>query len=205
MNAIDLKSVQPGFNHEALDSQAVFRVALNALSYPGRLWEMPSQIGLPKNGHAAAALLMLGLLDSECTLWLSASLAASDVPAWLRFHTGCQVVRDINQAQFVWVGQGDPMPRLDHMNAGNDAYPDQSATCVLEVSEMQQDAGGWTLEGPGIQEKQALSVADCAADFQAQWQKNHANFPRGVDLYLVRDRQIAGLPRTTRIQTAQES
>ena len=205
MIAMDLKSVQPGFNNEALDSQAVFRVALNALSHPGRLWDMPLQSGLPKKGHAAAAVLMLGLLDSECTLWLSPSLAASDVPAWLRFHTGCQLVRDIHQAQFVWVGQGDQMPRLEHMNAGNDAYPDQSATCVLEVSEMHQDVGGWSLEGPGIQERQALRVAGFAADFEAQWEQNHANFPRGVDLYLVSAGVIAGLPRTTRIQTVQES
>lgn len=205
MISMDLRDIPLGFENEAINSQSVFRVALNAMSHPGRLWDMPIQSGLPRKGHPAASVLLLGLLDSECTVWLSPSLAGSDVPAWLRFHTGCQFVRDISEAQFVWIGQGDVMPRLNSMKTGSDEYPDQSATCVIEVEQLEADVGGWTLQGPGIKSTCQLRVNQFAVDFEGQWKKNHELFPRGVDAYLVCVDQITGLPRTTRISLMQES
>jgi alpha-D-ribose 1-methylphosphonate 5-triphosphate synthase subunit PhnH len=44
-----------------------------------------------------------------------------------------------------------------------------------------------------------------AAEFVAQWADNHASFPRGVDVFLITTTQIAGLSRTTRIQSDTES
>ena len=201
---MDLENIEPGFKHEATDSQSVFRVALNALSYPGRLWTVEAESGLPGRGHAAAAKLMLGLLDDDCLVWLSSSLANSDVSSWLRFHTGCQFVRNIALADFVWVGEGDVMPLLESMNAGDDEYPDQSATCLIEVSEINTDDGGWYLQGPGIEVTQMLKVEKKPYDFDVQWSRNHSNFPRGVDIYFISANVIAGLPRTTQLQPARK-
>lgn len=209
MNANDLQNIVAGFDHEAFGSQAVFRVALDALSHPGRVFEMPLETALPRHGHCAAAALLLGLLDADTTLWLSPALASSDAPAWLRFHTGCQIVTDASIAQFVWVAQGEDMPRLSNLQVGSDAYPDQSATCVLEVDSLHSDAGGWHLQGPGIPSERSLRVRshhpEFAAEFAAQWTDNHASFPRGVDVFLSTATHIAGLPRTTRILPETES
>ena len=166
---------------------------------------MPLDTALPRQGHCAAAALLLGLLDADTTLWLSPSLASSDAPAWLRFHTGCQIVADVAAAQFVWVAQGDDMPQLSSLQLGSDAYPDQSATCVLEVDSLHSDAGAWRLQGPGIPTERSLRVRGIAPEFALQWADNHASFPRGVDVYLCTATQIAGLPRTTRILSATES
>jgi alpha-D-ribose 1-methylphosphonate 5-triphosphate synthase subunit PhnH len=205
INAPDLQNIVAGFDHEAFGSQAVFRVALNALSHPGRVFDMPLKTALPRQGHGAAAALLLGMLDADTTLWLSPALASSDAPAWLRFHTGCQIVTDATAAQFVWVAQGDDMPQLSSLQLGSDAYPDQSATCVLEVDSLHSDAGGWRLQGPGIASELHLHARGLPSDFAAQWAENHANFPRGVDVFLSTSTQMAGLPRTTRILSATES
>jgi alpha-D-ribose 1-methylphosphonate 5-triphosphate synthase subunit PhnH len=205
MNAPDLQNIVAGFDHEAFGSQAVFRVALDALSHPGRVFDMPLETALPRQGHGAAAALLLGLLDADTTLWLSPSLASSDAPVWLRFHTGCQIVADSAEAQFVWVAQGDDMPQLSKLQLGSDAYPDQSATCVLEVDSLHSDPSAWRLQGPGIPTERSLRVRGIAPEFALQWAGNHASFPRGVDVYLCTATQIAGLPRTTRILSATES
>ena len=205
MIAPDLQNIVAGFDHEAFGSQAVFRVALDALSHPGRVFDMPLDTALPRQGHCAAAALLLGLLDADTTLWLSPSLASSDAPAWLRFHTGCQIVADVAAAQFVWVAQGDDMPQLSSLQLGSDAYPDQSATCVLEVDSLHSDAGAWRLQGPGIPTERSLRVRGISPEFALEWADNHASFPRGVDVYLCTATQIAGLPRTTRILSATES
>jgi alpha-D-ribose 1-methylphosphonate 5-triphosphate synthase subunit PhnH len=203
----DLSLVGAGFSQEAFGSQAVFRSAMQALSHPGRCIPVEHDAELPRQGNAAAAVFLLAMLDADCALWLSPSLQGSDTGMWLRFHTGCQLVAHVAQAQFVWVGAGDELPELQSLRQGSDECPDQSATCLVDVGSLSAsadadgDAQHWTLSGPGIREQATLSVTGLPADFAAQWSKNHAGFPRGVDLFLATRDQLVGLPRTTRIHT----
>jgi alpha-D-ribose 1-methylphosphonate 5-triphosphate synthase subunit PhnH len=199
MNAQMLQNMVAGFDHPALGSQSVFRVALDALSQPGRALAMPLQTALPQKGHGASAALLLGLLDADTSVWLSPSLAQSPAAAWLRFHTGCPVVEDPTVAQFLWVGLGEELPALDQLRQGTDAYPDQSATCVIEVQGLEANDQGWLLQGPGIAGVRSLQVDGLPTDFLLQWANNLADFPRGVDVFLTTPNQIAGLPRTTQI------
>jgi alpha-D-ribose 1-methylphosphonate 5-triphosphate synthase subunit PhnH len=205
MKAPDLQHIAAGFSHEAFGSQAVFRAALDALSHPGRPLQMPTDCALPKHGQPAAAALMLGLVDADTRLWLSPALAQSDAAPWLRFHTGCQIVSKANDAHFVWVALGDAMPPLNSLRLGSDAYPDQSATCVIETLSLHADVAGWTLQGPGIQNQRQLQVTGLTPDFTAQWQHNHDSFPRGLDVFLTTPTHVVGLPRTTRILNTQEA
>ncbi len=202
MNALRLSSLGAGFSDASMGSQAVFRAALQALSHPGRIVDLPHDAQVPSHGHAASAALLLALLDPDCRLWLSPSLARTDAAAWLRFHTGCVLVDAPAEAQFAWIANGDATPPLDAFAPGSDSYPDQSATCVVDVVSLTAStAGGWTLSGPGIQTSARLTVEGRDADdFVAQWRANHAAFPRGVDVYLATPRQIVGLPRSTRIE-----
>ncbi|MCZ8219832.1 MULTISPECIES: phosphonate C-P lyase system protein PhnH [unclassified Acidovorax] len=197
-----LASLGAGFSNEAFGSQAVFREVLQALSHPGRTVAVEHDAQTPAVGHAASAAVLLALLDSDCTLWLSPRLAASDAGAWLRFHTGCTLVTDPTQARFVWVAQGDALPALSSLALGTDIYPDQSATCVVDLSRAEATTAdaidAWELRGPGIQEMTALLVDGLPDDFETQWAANHAAFPRGVDLLLAAADHIVGLPRTTR-------
>ena len=206
MNADQLQQVRPGFHDAALGSQAVFRVALQALSHPGRVLEMPAVAELPRAGQGAAALLMLTLLDSDCRVWLSPALADSDAATWLRFHTGCQRAAAPELAQFLWVARGDAMPTLSRLELGSDAYPDQSATCVIETNGLANAGeGDWSLQGPGIATTQHLTARGLPGDFEDQWACNQGVFPRGVDVFLCTATQVAGLSRTTRLCTAVEA
>lgn len=207
MNAAELSQVVPGFDHPATDSQAVFRRVLDALSRPGRPVDVPAVGQVPHGGHAAAARTLLALLDSECTVWLSDSLRDGAARPWLTFHTGCRCVDDPAKARFLWLAQGDAWPALAALDAGDDAYPDQSATCVMEVTLRPSDTHrptdgtqplGW-LRGPGVNGTLPLAVDGLPTDFAAQWRANRAAFPRGVDVLLATDGQLLGLPRSTRL------
>lgn len=205
MTPSELAAIGAGFSDPALGSQAVFRAALQALSHPGRPVDVPHDAEVPSRGHPASAALLLALLDPDCRLWLSPSLAASDAAAWLRFHSGCVLVDEPAKAQFAWVASGDEPPVFDSLDQGSDTYPDQSATCVLDVPALAEGGdGGWTLSGPGIREEAHLEVYGLADEtarrLVAQRAANRAAFPRGVDLFLATPRQIVGLPRTTRIE-----
>lgn len=204
MNTPTLASLGAGFSNEAFGSQAVFRAVMQALSHPGRHVAVVHDAQTPTAGHSASAATLLALLDSDCTLWLSPRLAASDAAAWLRFHTGCTLVSNAGDARFVWVGEGDALPPLSSLAQGTDIYPDQSATCVVDVARLDDaadNAEAWRLSGPGIQHHATLKVAGLPDDFEQQWSTNHGTFPRGVDVLLGTPTHIVGLPRTTRIST----
>lgn len=205
MTTLDLSTLGAGFSDAAIGSQSAFRAALHALSHPGRVVALAHDAQTPSRGHPASAALLLALLDPDCTLWLSPSLAGSDAAAWLRFHTGCVLVDKPEAAQFAWVAQGDECPELDRFAQGSDAYPDQSTTCVVDVTALDEGgSGAWTLRGPGIRESASIAVDGLprtgATTFAAQWSANHAAFPHGVDIFLAAPGQIVGLPRTTRIE-----
>ncbi|MGI9215871.1 MAG: phosphonate C-P lyase system protein PhnH, partial [Hydrogenophaga sp.] len=153
-----------------------------------------------------AALLLQALVDSDCAVWLSPALAASDAAAWLRFHTGCRWAASPAAARFLWIAEGDALPPLATLNAGTHEYPDQSATCVVEVAAVgDAEAEAFVLTGPGIATDQSLSVHGLPGDFADQWDTNHRSFPRGVDLFLATPTHIAGLPRSTRVRATQEA
>lgn len=205
---MDLQRVGPAFRDPAIGSQTVFRSALQALSYPGRLQTVADVGDWPKSAQRLSSLLMLALVDSDCAVWISPSLQVSDAAHWLRFHTGCQWVDDLADARFIWVAQQDlangAMPALDDLSRGTDEYPDESATCVIEVAGLHSlpaaAGNGWQLTGPGISGAVQLHVEGAPDDFADQWGRNHAVFPRGVDAFLTARDAFIGLPRTTRIE-----
>jgi alpha-D-ribose 1-methylphosphonate 5-triphosphate synthase subunit PhnH len=207
----DLSGLGAGFADPARGSQAVFRSVLHALSYPGQPVSVGGDAQWPQVAgalcHAASAAVLLALLDAETTLWLSPSLAGSAAETWLRFHTGCTVVKLPSQAQFVWAASLGELPDLAALAWGSDVSPETSATCVVDVPGLLAGAAAaaadWTLTGPGLRTEARLALPGLSAlelaRFDAFHQANHAAFPRGVDVLLTTSTQVLGLPRTTKL------
>lgn len=208
----DLSALGAGFAEPSRGSQAVFRHVLQALSHPGQPVAVGGEAEWPvvpgAACHAASAALLLALLDAETTLWLSPALAGSAAQTWLRFHTGCSVVGDPRQAQFVWAASLAELPDLTELCTGTDVSPETSATCVVDVPAFRLGATGehWVLTGPGIQTEAHLGLPGVPeaelARFSSLRGANHALFPRGVDVLLATATHVVGLPRTTRLAHA---
>jgi alpha-D-ribose 1-methylphosphonate 5-triphosphate synthase subunit PhnH len=60
----------------------------------------------------------------------------------------------------------------------------------------------YRLAGPGLREPVMLSAIGLPSDFPAIWQRNHALFPRGVDIVLCADTTLTALPRSVTIEEA---
>jgi alpha-D-ribose 1-methylphosphonate 5-triphosphate synthase subunit PhnH len=195
---LDLADIAPGFGDATLESQTVFRRGLAALAQPGTLVEF-ADAPLPPHGvHAAANALLLALLDQDCRLWLSPSLDGA-VSGYLRFHTGCVLVGSHRDANFALVASAAELPPLGSFETGSDEFPERAATVVVQVEAL-VGSGAWRLQGPGIRGDVRLQASGLGGDFLAQWKRNGALFPRGVDLFLASGSLLCGLPRTTRIE-----
>ncbi|ETA06604.1 MULTISPECIES: phosphonate C-P lyase system protein PhnH [Gordonia] len=189
----------PGFDDPTRAAQATFRAVLEALSNPGRRCAVAGAPAAPQPLGPGLGAVALTLLDVDCTAWLAPELSATPaVRAWLTFHTGVRVVDDPTSAHFVIAADVASLPPLDTLAVGTDEAPHQSAT-VLLASPVEDRTARFVGRGPGIETTQAVELPGAWRDFAQMWHRNTAVFPRGVDLVLVADDHLVGLPRTTRL------
>lgn len=208
MSLLALQDMAPGFSDSTAQSQVVFRCALDALARPGTPVGIPaaSLVSPSAVTCAASASLLLALLDQDCTLWLSPTLANGPAATWLRFHTGCLIEVDSSQADFVWAASIAELPPLQRLKQGSAEYPDQSATCVVEVTAWRvaavAEAGAVSLRGPGVRDVVNLAMDGMDARFVLQHHARQEHAPRGIDMFFCAGDTVLGFPRSVRLQLA---
>jgi alpha-D-ribose 1-methylphosphonate 5-triphosphate synthase subunit PhnH len=190
------------FTNPVFDAQRVFRAAMNALARPGTLHPLDTIVVPPAQLPPELAALALTLADHETPLWLDAALTgAPDVADYLRFHTGAPLVAHPRDAAFALISEPALCPSLVNFALGTDEYPDRSTTLLIQVETL-TEAEGLTLRGPGIADTASLHAGPLPPAFLREWAMNRVLFPRGVDVLLTAGGMIAGLPRTTDVETA---
>jgi alpha-D-ribose 1-methylphosphonate 5-triphosphate synthase subunit PhnH len=195
-------ALAPGFADPVFDAQAVFRVALIALSRPGIPRDLPGLVDPPAPLTPGLAALALALADGDAPLWLDASLSASAaVTRYLRFHTGARLVENPAEAAFALIANPAALPAFDAFAWGSDEYPDRSTTLLIAVEQLSpaDDTDGIQLEGPGVNGRVAFSAAPLPPGFAASLRVNNGLFPRGLDCLLVSAGQVLGIPRSSKI------
>jgi len=197
---IDLAQIEPGFPDPVFGSQSVFRAVMDAVARPGSVADLSFAPHPPEGLCKAAGAVALTLFDFETPVWLAATLKSEQAEAWLRFHCGCPVIGNPQDAAFALVSASNQAPRLSEFNIGDAKYPDRSTTVIIEIAAL---VGGnpVTLRGPGIRGETQVSPAGLPAEFWQQFAENGAQFQFGVDVLLVAGDQLMALPRSTRIQT----
>jgi len=190
-----------GFTDAVLESQEAFRRLLDALSHPGRIERLGGALTPPPGLAPAAAALLLTLADYETPLWLAPGLGVA-VTDWLRFHTAAPLTQQPAEARFAVLTGAPSEPALAAFPAGDDLYPDRSATVILQCAALE---GGppVTLAGPGIPDTREIAPTGLPTGFWEQLAHNNRQYPRGVDVVLAAGDQLIGLPRSLRLETAQ--
>jgi alpha-D-ribose 1-methylphosphonate 5-triphosphate synthase subunit PhnH len=168
-------------------SHATFSALMWSLSYPGRAHL------LPHGGLTAFATLADTLLDIETSYH-------TDYPAFAPTlaRTGARSLPPAAAMYHFYPALAEPaLGPLADAPAGSYAYPDASATLVLGC---RFGAGRrLSLTGPGITRTQTLWVEQVPDGFWAL-RERACRYPLGWDVFLVADRQVVGLPRTTLVE-----
>ena len=148
---------------------------------------------------AAAAAYLLTLADRDTPVWLASEFDRPEVRDFLRFHAGAPIVAQRADAVFAVLASGTPQP-LEGFNLGTDAYPDRSATLIVDVPGLtgRTDAAvAW----PGHRRpRRAVAVAGLADDFWQDWAANHGLFPCGVDIVFTAGTELCALPRSIAVE-----
>lgn len=181
-------SLTGGFRDAPKDAAFAFRAVMNAMAKPGEINRVTGAEP-PAGLSIAAGVVLLTLCDPETPLYLAPSLDRPELRDWITFHTGAPFVA-ASAAQFA-LGTWEELP-LSDFPLGSAAYPDRSATLIVEVDDLH--SGSATLTGPGIKDCAALSLPDRAA-----FQQNATLFPRGLDFIFTCGDRLAALPRSTKV------
>ena len=191
-------ALRPGFDAPVPDSQQVFRRVLAAMSEPGSVQDIAVALTPPAPLDPATAAVCLTLLDFETPVWLDAAADNDDTRAWLRFHCGCPLAGEADGARFAVLARPEAAPPLAGFRLGSEAYPDESATLVVQAASLK--AGETVgLRGPGIEDRRAFRAAGLAEDFWKQRRDLERLFPLGVDLLFASGASLAAVPRSTQI------
>jgi alpha-D-ribose 1-methylphosphonate 5-triphosphate synthase subunit PhnH len=186
----------PGFADPMGEAQATFRAVLDAMARPGKLREAGGRLAAPPPLDPATAAVLLTLVDNETPLWLDSDAAAAR--DWLAFHCGAAIVDTPDKAAFAVALS---LPDLTALPAGTHEAPEESATLVLQITALGTGAR-YRLSGPGLREPTLLEANGLSADFATLWQRNHALYPRGVDIILCAGTRLTALPRSVSIEKA---
>ncbi len=195
LNAASPEALGSAFADPVLGAQRVFRAVLTAMSEPGRVHVLDERIDAPATLDPTSARLLLTLADYETPIWLPPSMGA-DAAAYIRFHCSAPIAGSIAEARFAVIDGAASEPALAVFDAGNDRYPDRSATVIIACVGL---SGGplVTLVGPGIESDRIIAPRGLRAGFWDEVAANHARYPLGVDLVLVAGDAMLALPRTT--------
>lgn len=189
-HAVTPASLLGGFADPARQSARAFRAALDALSRPGRITRIEGAAPPAPLSPAAGSLLLM-LADATTPIWLAPSHDGPELRDWITFHTSAPFCGP--EAAHFALGTWAALQPVSRFCIGLPDYPDRSATLLVEMDVLVHE--GASLTGPGIDGEARLFVPDIQA-FRA----NHALFPLGFDTFLTAGSEIAGLPRSTKVE-----
>lgn len=181
------QTLSGGFADPASQSAHAFRSVMEAMARPGTIQGIDGA-SPPAPLSKAAGAVLLTLCDTDTPVHLAGNADCNAVRAWLAFHTGAPVTGPAH-CMFA-VGAWEALIPLEAYPIGTSAYPDRSATLIVECEGL--TPSGATLSGPGIRSQAALSLPELDA-----FQSNRGLFPLGLDFIFTCGGQLAALPRST--------
>lgn len=199
-------ALAPGLADPVIDAAHGFRAMLDAMARPGTVHVAGEALDPPAPFGQAAAAVLLTLADHDASVWLPDDVE-DDARRWLAFHTGAPTVTDRSRAVFAWLPGPEAALPLDAASSGwalgEPAYPDRSATLLIEVARLKSGTGP-ELSGPGIDGTARLDAA-LPDDLLASRAALRPLHPLGLDLILTCGDRLAALPRTTRVRRPDEA
>lgn len=192
------------------DSQKIFRTLLDAFAHPGKVVKISDLKIAPPTGISKASTgVLFALLDFEVGFAVSTSnkKQKEKIEEYFIINTGSRL-KNLESADFI-LALGE-LPQLERIKKGSLEYPDQGATIVYSVEEVNESLSGaesvsLTLTGPGIKGKRNLALKGLKKQELIKIMEVNKEFPLGADfVFADREGNFFALPRSTKIVEVKE-
>jgi alpha-D-ribose 1-methylphosphonate 5-triphosphate synthase subunit PhnH len=167
-------------------TRETFLALMWALSYPGRIHELP-------DADEPFARIAETLLDLE-TSYYTPDTALQTVLV----HSGAKSLPVETAAYHFYPALlALHLPALRQASVGTMLYPDDGATLIIGAA--LGEGARFVLQGPGVNGQQSLQV-DGLPDAFWELRETACRYPLGWDIFLLDGRRVVGLPRSTRLE-----
>ena len=191
--------IRMGLDNPVQHSQGIFRQILKAMSEPGRMVQISQRLEPPKTLNIASYAIALTLFDDDTHIAFGSGIEDEETLSSLLFYCSSVIVKNISRAEFL-ICDESAIPDLDSLNAGSEAYPDQSCTLIIQCKSLHL---GYPVvaTGPGIASKRSIYSTGFNARLLEQRRQFQQQFPLGIDLILTSGDEFLAIPRTTTLKT----
>ena len=176
----------PLYTAAEAQSRETFLALMWALSYPGRVHQLPREVD-------AFTLIAETLLDLETSYFTpDESLGA------ILANTGAHA-RQASDAAYHFYEQltETTLSNVRQASIGTILYPDTAATLVMGC--ILNNGTEFVLSGLGVNGQQMLQIGGLPHAFWTM-RETACKYPLGWDVFLVDGQQVIGLPRSTRVE-----
>jgi alpha-D-ribose 1-methylphosphonate 5-triphosphate synthase subunit PhnH len=187
-------------------AQRAFRTLLQAMSRPGRVFELPPVPAVGSGPWSAMLVLMQSLLDQEVGLAVIGGRGSGfeELQSLIAKRTRCRKA-GVEQADFFIIADGDSRGEILRAKRGTLQYPDTSATVVFSVRSLlftEEEKPAIALRGPGIRQELLLGPIQGLGPRELEHLKAlNSDFPLGVDaVFIDAVGRILCIPRSTTIR-----
>ena len=171
------------------DTQAAFRLLLEALSNPGRIVELGPLARKLGGAYAMPLTVAAVLLDNEVSFAVCGSPALAEKIS-------------VSKADYIFVTENaDWQEAVQVAKCGTLRDPHKSATVILCTADLQ--AGKLQrISGPGIKAVQEIIMCPELQAALGKRDEQEYEYPLGLDFFVLDQRGcLMGIPRKTRIES----
>jgi len=178
------------------DSQAVFRLILEAMSNPARIVSIKEHADKLYGDYPALLTVAMTLLDNEVSYIVCENRQLSDEIASLTFARG----EKIDLAGFVFVCDSSSMKNvIENVQYGTLADPHKSATVIIHNEG--EPVCRLELSGPGISGRREVQATQTVKDAILLRDAQYYEYPQGIDLLFISGKgELFAVPRLTHIE-----
>lgn len=194
---------------QVFDSQKNFRVLMEAMSRPGEIYKLHkiNYSSTPEGLNSNLLTMLKTLGDSNVTFALG-NIESDEIKKYIELNTG-MTVSEISEADHV-IFNGEKFDKsFLKLNTGTLEFPEGSATVFIETDsilsgEFDESFIARTviiMQGPGIKEKNTVTVHGLDKEYIRCMAELNRVFPLGIDAFFIdKESNITCMPRTTKAE-----
>lgn len=189
---------------EVFDAQNHFRKLLDALSHPGKIYQLDgNKFTQYPEGFESHVLSILKTLGDNCVTFFVGSTNRGDFSQYIHLNTG-MLPAPAQSADYACFDGSRPDDRLTSLNTGTPEFPEKGATAIITVGKISREIFPGktltlTLAGPGIRDTHIVHVSGLDRSFVEQICEKNQLYPQGMDvIFTDHEGHVCGMPRTTK-------
>lgn len=182
-------------------TQKVFRVLVDAMSHPGRVYRMPKPQKIDPWETSLLAIVYT-LLDHE----VSFAFIGQKITIAEQIYAATKARQvAIEEADYIIVEGNRSDGQILSAKCGVGAYPEQGATIIYVIDQETHNGNSAglneiILNGPGIKDQTSPQLAGLSVEEFQHIRDLNTEYPLGVDcVFLGEDNQVMCIPRSTKI------